>query len=155
MKTTAHPHEEVIQHLREDFNEILSQTPQGVSIYLDDPHWTCNDQMAKMLGYASAEEMIKIVSQSSFLDALVAEESLKRVPETYFKTVNDKIASVIPVTWKKKGGGTIKTQVIFVPLAARGNTLALHFITAVYFAPPRAGELRIADDFSLGLMPPL
>ena len=131
MKTEGHPHEELIHHVREDFAEILSQSPQGISIYLDDPHWTCNDKLATMLGYASADELLKFTAKSSFLDALVAEESKQRVPETYFKAINDKVASVIPLTWTKKGGGTLKTQVIFVPISVHGNTMVLHFVTPV------------------------
>ncbi|HEX2697550.1 MAG TPA: hypothetical protein VHM28_07570 [Anaerolineales bacterium] len=129
MKTNEHPHEELIRQVREDFSEILASSPQGISIYLDDPHWTCNDKLATMLGYKSADEMIKVAVESSFLDALVSEESLKRVPETYFKAVNEKIGSVIPVTWKKKGGGTLKTQVIFAPISVHGNMMVMHFVT--------------------------
>ena len=131
MKTAGHPHEELINHVKEDFAEILAQSPQGISIYLDDPHWTCNDKLATMLGYASADELLKVTAKSSFLDALVAEDSLQRVPETYFKAVNDKIGSVIPLTWKKKGGGTLKTQVIFVPISVHGNLMVVHFVTPV------------------------
>jgi len=129
MKTAGHPHEELVRHVREDYAEILQSSPQGISIYLDDPHWTCNDKLASMLGYASADEVLKVAAKSSFLDALIAEESLQRVPETYFKAVNDKIGSAVPVTWKKKDGRPLKTQVIFAPISVHGNTMVIHFIT--------------------------
>ena len=44
--------------------------------------------------------------------------------------MQDKIASTIQVTFKKRGGGTVKTEVMLVPIAFKGELLALHFITA-------------------------
>jgi hypothetical protein len=82
-----------------------------------------------MLGYTSADELLKVAAKSSFLEAAVAEDSLKRVPETYLKAVQDKVASTIPVTWKKKDGRSLKTQVIFVPFSVHGNIMVLHFVT--------------------------
>ena len=129
MATKEHPHEELIKHAREDFAEIFTKSPQGVFIYMDDPHWTCNDKLATMLGYDSADELLKTAAKSSLLDALVAPESLERVPAAYFKASDGKTASSVDITWKKKDGSTLKTQVIFAPFSIHGNTMVLHYVT--------------------------
>ena len=129
MTTGPHPHEVLLKQIREEFAEILSQTSQGVYIYQDDPHWICNDRFATMMGYASAAELVKVSSGSPFLDATVAPESQQHVVNAYMNAVKEKLASTIPVTWKKKGGGSMNTQVIFVPISYKGSPLTIHFVT--------------------------
>jgi PAS domain-containing protein len=129
MNTSPHTHEVMLQEIQQEFAAILAQTNQGIYIYQDDPHWICNDKLATILGYASAKELIKLSSGTPILDALVASSSHSRVVEAYRNTVNGMVASSIPVTWKKKGGGTVDSQTIFVPISFKGNLLALHFIT--------------------------
>ncbi len=131
MSTTAHPHEEILKEIREEFTEILGQTTQGVYFYLDDPHWTCNERLASMLGFASAAELLKAAGASSLLDALVAPDSRDEVVSTYMNTVQNKVAASRSITWKTKSSGTLKTNVIFVPISYHGNLLTLHFVTPV------------------------
>jgi len=45
--------------------------------------------------------------------------------------MEDKIASDIVVSWKKKTGGSVKTKVIMVPISYDGELLALHFISKI------------------------
>jgi PAS domain-containing protein len=129
MAIVAHPHEVLLQQVREEFAAILTQSSQGIYIYLDDSHWICNDRLATLLGYTSAEELRKGSSRSSFLEAVIVTDSHQAVVDAYRKVVDAKAASSITVIWKKKGGGTLKTQTIFAPLSFRGTVLALHFIT--------------------------
>jgi len=131
MTSAPHPHEEFLQQIQEEFAEILAQTSQGVYIYLDDPHWICNDRLATILGYTSADELRKAWSGSPFLDLSVAADSQQRVVDAYMNVVNAKVASVIPVTWKKKGGGTMKTQTILAPISYKGTVVAIHFVTPI------------------------
>ena len=129
MTSAPHPHEEFLQEIQDEFADVLAQTSQGVYIYLDDPHWICNDRLATMLGYASADELRKASIGSPFLDTAVATESQQRVVDAYGSVVNAKVASSIPVTWKKKDGGTTKTQTIFAPISFKGTVLPIHFVT--------------------------
>ena len=131
MTSAPHPHEVLLKQIREEFAEILGQTSQGVYIYQDDPHWICNERLASMLGYSSASEFLKAATSSPFLDVAVAAESTERVVSAYMNSVENKVASIAPVTWKKKGGGTINTQVIFVPISYMGNPLTIHFVTPI------------------------
>ncbi len=131
MKTALHPHEVFLQEIQDEFAEILTNSAQGIYMYLDDPHWICNDRLATMLDYSSAAELQEHASGSPFLDALVESDSQERVVAAYTKAVDHKVASSLPVTWKRKGGGTIKTQAIFAPISFKGTVLTLHFVTPV------------------------
>ncbi len=130
MVADIHPHEELLDQVRKEFADILGQSSQGIYIYLDDPHWICNDRLATMLGYGSATELLKASAASSFLDATVATDSQQRVVDTYMNAANKKLAAAIPVTWKTKNGGTFKSQVIFVPISYQGTGMSIHFVTA-------------------------
>jgi hypothetical protein len=131
MTSTPHPHEQFLKELRGEFAGILDQTSQGVYLYLDDPHWICNDRLATMLGYASAGELRKAAGDSQFLDIAVASESQQRVVDAYMGVVNANVASSIPVTWMKKDGSMLKTQTIFAPISFQGTVLPIHFVTPI------------------------
>ena len=98
---------------------------------MDDPHWICNDRLATMLGYASAAELHSVATASPFLDVTVLAENQERVIKAYMNSVNNKAASAIPVTWKKKGGATLKTETIFVPISYQGTALTIHFVSPI------------------------
>jgi hypothetical protein len=131
MPTAGHPHEALLDQIKEEFSDIFQHTSQGVYIYMDDPHWICNDHLATILGYASAAELHTRAGASPFLDLTVAAESQERLVKAYMDTVNEKAASSIPVTWKKKAGTTLNTQTIFVPISYKGTAMTLHFVTPV------------------------
>jgi hypothetical protein len=119
----------LLDQIKEEFSGILQNTSQGVYIYMDDPHWICNERLAIMLGYASAAEFHSLATASPFLNVALPADSQERVVQAYMNSVNNKVASSIPVTWKKKGGATLKTQTIFVPISYRGTALTIHFVT--------------------------
>jgi PAS domain-containing protein len=129
--TAKHTHEALLEEVTREYADIFETTAQGFYIYLDDPHWVCNDRLATMLGYASPAELHSAANALEFLDVAVAQESQDRVVEAYTDSVDSKRASSIPVTWKKKGGGTLDTQTIFVPISFRGTALTIHFVTAM------------------------
>jgi PAS domain-containing protein len=129
MTAAPHPHEVLLQQIRQEFSEILAQSSQGIYIYQDDPHWICNERLASILGYASADELLKLAGGSPILDAIVAPESHQQVVQAYLGAVERKMASSISVTWKKKDGGTVISQTTFVPFSFKGNLLSIHFVT--------------------------
>jgi hypothetical protein len=129
MTPAAHPHDVLLQQVQQEFADIFAGTTQGIYIYLDDPHWIGNDRLATMLGYASAAELVKVSAGSALMDVLVAPESQQRVIDAYTGAAERKVASSAPVTWKKKAGGTVKSQTIFVPISFKGTVLVLHFVT--------------------------
>ena len=131
MTTADHPHEVLLDQIKEEYSAIFQQTTQGVYVYMDDPHWICNDRLATMLGYASAAELHTLGTASPFLDVTVPADNQERVIEAYMNSVNNKVASSIPVTWKKKGGAALSTETIFVPISYGGTAVTIHFVTPI------------------------
>jgi len=63
------------------------------------------------------------------LDPYVAEKSHDALQTAYWDSMKKMIGSTIPVTWKKKGGGTLDSTVILVPMAFQGHLFAVHFVS--------------------------
>ncbi|MBI3741072.1 MAG: PAS domain-containing protein [Chloroflexi bacterium] len=124
MAGKLHPHEEILNAIRDEYRDILNGSSQGIYIYLDDPHKLCNEKFAAMLGYKSAAEW---AASPQPLDD-VAETSMDALVSAFQNAMNNKAASLVSVTWKKKLGGTLKTNVIVVPIHFHGEMLALHFV---------------------------
>lgn len=49
-------HEHLIKELTDQLEPLFSNSPQGVYLYLDDEHKSCNKKFADMLGYKSPQE---------------------------------------------------------------------------------------------------
>jgi PAS domain-containing protein len=124
-----HEHEALIAGIQAQFKEILDESEQGIYIYLDDVHKTCNQQFAEMLGYNSAEEWAK--APVSFTDTFVNQQSQQALVSNYMHAMDHKAASAFEVTWKTKSGGSLKTYVIIAPISYQGALMAIHFVTPV------------------------
>lgn len=122
-----HRHEGLIESVSKEYQDIFSNSQQGVYIYLDDTHKVCNKKFAALLGYESAEEWAQV--EESFPDAFVSEESQEELVGAYQEAMENSVGSAIKVTWKKKFGESVSTDVILVPIAHDGHLLALHFVS--------------------------
>jgi PAS domain S-box-containing protein len=125
----VHPHQEILNGVKEEFKEILEKSKQAIYVYLDDTHRICNQKFASLLGYKSIEEWSAI--DEPFTEAFVMHDSQEILVSTYGKAMEDKVGSNIEVSWKKKSGASVKTSVIIVPISYKGELLALHFITKI------------------------
>ena len=105
---------------------VLEGSKQAIYVYLDDTHKICNQRMADLLGYESAEEWSK--ADAPFTEAFVDDESRNALVSAYQRAMADKVGSCIDVTWRKRAGGSVKTKVILVPISYEGSMLALHFV---------------------------
>jgi carbohydrate-binding DOMON domain-containing protein len=128
MRSSEEHHEELVNGLYDQMKMILDSSEQPISIYLDDNHKACNSKFAAMLGYKSPQEWADI---KGFLDPYVAGKSQNIVQTAYWDSMKKMIGSTIQVTWKKKGGGTFDSTVIFVPIAFQGHLFAVHFVSNV------------------------
>jgi len=128
-ESEEHPHEELIKGINEQLKEILDESKQAIYVYFDDHHMTYNQQFASLLGYKSVEELSKV--KELFIEAFIAEKSREALVHAYTHAMEDKIASDIEVTLKKKTGESVKTKVIMVPISYMGELLALHFISKI------------------------
>ena len=118
-------HAELVSGLAEQMKQILESSEQAMYIYLDDTHKMCNKKMAKLLGYGTAKEWAAV---QGALDPFVATESQETLASAYWKAMEKFAASSAKVTWKKKTGGSVETNVIIVPMAYSGHLLAVHFV---------------------------
>ncbi|MEA3137614.1 MAG: hypothetical protein QOC71_1895 [Thermoplasmata archaeon] len=123
-KETANILAKATQQLRTLFEE----SGQAMYLFLDDHNKSCNKRFAQLLGYASPEAWAAV--HTSFPTAFVAPASQETLVDTYQAAMNDGVATSVPITWKRKDGKTVSSQVILVPLDIDGTRLALHFITA-------------------------
>ncbi len=123
-----HHHGGLIGGLSGQLAEVFTDSSQGIYIYLDDVHKACNRKFAGMLGYATPEKWAAV--EDSF-PKFVAEKSRRTLILAYRTAMEKKDGSVIEVTWNKKGGGTVRTQVILVPIAYEGHLVALHFVEKI------------------------
>lgn len=118
-------HEHLIKELTQQFQPVFTNSPQGVYLYLDDTHKSCNQNFADMLGYSSPEEWIANVFPISDVDQKDQEKGVM----AYMNASKNLKASAIPATWTKKDGTKIKTMVMMVPITYQNEVFVLHFIT--------------------------
>ena len=128
MRSAEEHHEELVKGLYDQMKMIFDSSEQPVLVYLDDNHKACNSKFAAMLGYKSPQEWANI---QGVLDPYVAEKSHDALQTAYWDSMKKMIGSTIQVTWKKKGGGTVDSAVILVPMAFQGHLFAVHFVSKI------------------------
>lgn len=109
-------------------SELLTTSDQAIYLYLDDHNKSCNALFAKLLGYATPDAWAAV--HTSFPTAFVAPKSQEALVEAYQDAMNEGRAASVPITWKRRDGKTVDTDVILVPIEVDGTRLALHFITS-------------------------
>ncbi len=119
--------EQIIEGVRNQLKDILDGSQQAIYVYLDDTHKICNPKFAAMLGYGSTGEWENV--KRPFADTFVAPASQHALVSTYQSAMTQRAGSVVEVTWKKKSGGQVATNVILVPFSYQNELLALHFLT--------------------------
>ncbi|HLC64628.1 MAG TPA: hypothetical protein VJI46_00720 [Candidatus Nanoarchaeia archaeon] len=120
-------HGKLVADLHKQLNRVFSGSSQGVYLYLDDHHKVCNKKFASMLGYTAKEW----ASIHAILGQTVEAKSQKTLVSAYLRAVDKLAGSTISVTWVKKKGGKVKTDVILVPIVFKGNVFALHFVSGI------------------------
>ena len=126
LQTSEAHHEELVKGLYDQMKPVLDKSEQPIFIYLDDNHKACNIKFATMLGYKSPEDW---ASNGGFLDVFVAEKSRETLSTAYWNAMNKMVASTIQLTLMKKGGVTIETTMILVPIFFSGHLFSVHFVT--------------------------
>lgn len=120
-------HEDLIKGISEEYSELLKGSEQAMYIFLDDNHKVCNEKFSDLLEYSSPDEWAKV--EENFPDAFVAEGSQETLVSAFQGAMEAGTGSKINVTWKKKTGGEVDTEVILVPISFEGHLFALHFVT--------------------------
>lgn len=118
-------HEHLIKELTGQLKPIFENSTQGIYLYLDDTHKTCNQKFADLLGYASIKDWIA----NEFPVEDVAEEDRDRIINAYGEASEKCIASTHQISCVKKDGKKIKVEIIMAPVSYQGEVFVLHFIT--------------------------
>ena len=121
-------HEDVIPQLAEHLRPIFENSPDGVYIWLDETHWTCNERLASLFGYTVAE----LENSPSLLQRLVHDGDQGNLSWNYWNRVRE---LAFPVTFRFRGrhkDGTIfQAETDMIPLTYGGHTIAYHFMRRV------------------------
>jgi PAS domain-containing protein len=120
-------HTAIIEGIRDQLRDVLEGSRQGIYIYLDDDHKTCNTRFASMLGYDSPDAWAE---PGAFTVQYVEPASQQALVSTYRHAMEHQAAGTVEVTWKAADGRSVPSSVILVPIAYGDALLALHFITA-------------------------
>lgn len=122
---THSDHDQLIGKVAEEYEDILENSKQGIYIYLDDDNKICNEKFASMLGQTK-EEWEK---PSEFISTNVSDASAHKLVSAFQDAMENMVGTNLSVTWKKKGGDELTTNVILVPIVSQGHVLALHFVS--------------------------
>jgi PAS domain S-box-containing protein len=124
----AIPHEGVIPQLAEHLRPVFESSPDGVYVWLDETHWTCNERLAEMFGTTVAE----LENTPYFLQRLVHEDDQANVSWNYWNRVQ---ALAFPVTFRftavRVDGTTFSAETDMIPFTYGGHTVAYHFVRRV------------------------
>lgn len=120
-------HEHLIRELTQQLEPVFSHSPQGTYLYLDDTHKSCNKKFADLLGYASSDEWVA----NEYPIGDVIEKEQENGIKAYTDASRKFKATTLPITWVKKDGTKIPTEVTMVPLSYKNEVFVLHFITPV------------------------
>ncbi|HZD17940.1 MAG TPA: PAS domain-containing protein [Actinomycetota bacterium] len=122
------PHEDVIPRLAEHLRPVFDSSPDGVYVWLDEEHWTCNEKLASMFGFTVSE----LENTPYLLQRLVHEEDQGILSWNYWNRVQP---LVFPVTFRfrgvRKDGSTFAAETDMIPLTFGGHTIAYHFVRKV------------------------
>jgi PAS domain-containing protein len=114
---------DLFQHMR----QVLDHSEQAVYLFLDDDHKVCNEKFSALLGYKSPREWSSI--EKPFAETFVDAKSQQTLASAHQKAMNQMTGSSIDVTWKRKSGESVDTNVMLVPVGYQGHLVALHFIS--------------------------
>ncbi|HET7237165.1 MAG TPA: PAS domain-containing protein [Actinomycetota bacterium] len=121
-------HEDVIPQLAEHLRPIFESSPDGVYIWLDETHWTCNETLASMFGYTVEE----LENSPNMLQRLVHDDDQGVVSWNYWNRVQE---LAFPVTFRfrgrRKDGSVFNAETDMIPFTYGGHTVAYHFMRRV------------------------
>ena len=123
----AELHEAALDRVAREMRAVLDGSAQAVYVYACDNHKLSNARFAEMLGYRDAEEWAAL--QVPFVETFVALKSQDDMVGAYARAMTERVGTSLPITWRRKGGGEVATDVIMVPLTLDSQDLALHFVS--------------------------
>ncbi len=121
-------HDRVIPELAEHLRPVFDSSPDGVYVWLDEHHWTCNEEFARLFGYTVAD----LEDHPGLLQLVVHEEDQETFAWNYWNRV---VPQAFPVTFRFRGihrdGSVLRAETDMIPLAFGGHAIAYHFVRVV------------------------
>ena len=117
-------HHYAVEQMADFYRPWIDVSSDGVFIYLDDEHKTCNRNCADMFGY-TIEEWSAI---HPFLERLVAPESRRQAAADYAQVSEDGISRISHQTLVRKDGSTFRADMAMVPVMAGDDFFTINLI---------------------------
>jgi PAS domain-containing protein len=125
-KTQTQAQDPTLAQATRQVQGLFETSGQAMYLFLDDGNKSCNARFAKLLGYADPKAWAAVTTP--FTQAFVDPASQHDLVHAFQEAMQDGVGAQVPVTWRRKDGKTVRTQVILVPFEVGGERLALHFI---------------------------
>lgn len=120
--------EGIIRELAEQFRPVFEGSPDGVYLWLDEEHKTCNERLAGLFGFTVEEWR----EARPFLESFVAGEDRALYSWNYHNRV---ARLAFPVTFRfrglRKDGTTFAAETDMIPISHRGHAVAYHFVRRI------------------------
>ncbi|MEX0832958.1 MAG: PAS domain-containing protein [Actinomycetota bacterium] len=118
-------HTQALDELAGHLAPIFESSPDGVYIWIDEQHKTCNEKLAEMFG-TTVEEWR---AAPTFLESFVTEEDRGMFSYNYWNRI---VPLAYPATFRfrgiRKDGTIFPAETDMIPLTYRGHTVAYHFV---------------------------
>lgn len=121
-----HDHGGLFDDALDRLQDLFADSAQPMYVFMSDDLKACNERFSKLLGYKSPAEWAAVVDDIP--RAFVMDDSIEAVIEAFQSTLENGVAQVVPVAWRRKDGKAVKTKTIFAPFDHEGHRMALHFV---------------------------
>jgi PAS domain S-box-containing protein len=123
-----HEHVKILREIMAQFGTLFDRCPDGIYVYIDDVHKTCNEKLAKMHG-TTVDEWQRC---ESIVDTYAEPEDRAVIVNHYMQTVQG-LGSPVRFQYRarRQDGSVFMAELDMVPFTWGGNSVALHFVREV------------------------
>lgn len=120
-------HRKVLNSLTEQLLPVFDGSIEGVFVYLDSDHKSCNERLAALFGYTPLQW-----SELYPFEHFFTEESKDDVMVSYYeRIIAEKTPAEMEFTGVRKNGSTFNAHILMVPISYKGLIFALCFVKLV------------------------
>lgn len=120
-------HKKALRDLTDQLLPVFDGSTEGVFVYLDGEHKSCNDRLADMFGYTPLQWEALYPFEKLFSEA-----SREPVMATYYeKIIAEKAPVELEFTGIRKDSSSFSARLVMVPISYEGLMFALCFVKQV------------------------
>ena len=117
-------HKKALRNLTDQLRPVFNESIEGVFIYLDGEHKSCNDRLADMFGYTPLQWEALYPFEKLF-----SAESRENVMATYYeRIIAEKAPAELDFTGIRKDGSSFSARIVMAPISCEGLIFALCFV---------------------------